>query len=44
MSLQSYDDEARADITDETRLRAIFDELQTLLADLTERLERLENA
>ena len=44
MTLNAYDDEAREDIVDADRLRAIMDELETILADLTTRIEALENA
>lgn len=44
MSLTTYDAEAREDITDAERLRLIIEEIETILADLTQRIERLENA
>jgi hypothetical protein len=44
MTLESYDAEAREDIVDADRLRAIMDEIETILADLKTRIERLENA
>ncbi len=44
MSLNTYTDDARADITDENHLRDVLDELQTLLTDIVTRIERLENA
>ncbi len=42
--LEAYDDNAREDITDADRLRAILDELQTVLTDIETRLSRLEDA
>ena len=44
MSLTTYTAESREDITDAERLRLIIEEIETILADLTQRLERLENA
>lgn len=44
MTLTSYDDEAREDIVDADRLRAILDEIEAILADLKTRIETLENA
>lgn len=44
MTLTTYTDDAREDITDEHHLRDVLDELQTVLSDIITRLERLENA
>ena len=44
MILKTYDDAARDDISDENHMRQVLDELQTVLADIIERLENLENA
>jgi hypothetical protein len=42
MSLNAYTDDARTDITDAEHLRALFDEVETVLADIIRRLEQLE--
>lgn len=44
MPLSEYNEERRADIIDETQLRAVLDQLQTIIADIETRLDRLENA
>tara|TARA_R100001440_G_scaffold75307_1_gene102203 strand:- start:6908 stop:7048 length:141 start_codon:yes stop_codon:yes gene_type:complete len=44
MILKTYDDDARDDISDENNIRLVLDELQTVLVDIIERLENLENA
>jgi hypothetical protein len=44
MNLTAYTDEAREDLTDLERLRAIMDELMTVLADFERRIDTLENA
>lgn len=44
MHLSAYTDDAREDITDLERLRAVLDELMTVLADFESRIEALERA
>lgn len=44
MHLSAYTDDAREDLTDLERLRAIMDELMTVLTDFERRIEALENA
>ena len=43
MSLENYTDETRADIVDGERLVSLFDEIESVLADLSARLTQLEN-
>lgn len=42
MSLEYYTDETRADIVDGERLQLLFDEIESVLADLERRLAALE--
>lgn len=42
MSLETYTDDAREDIMDAEYLRQLFDEVNTLLADILSRLDELE--
>lgn len=42
--IDAYTDDAREDIMDAQHLRAVLDEVQTLLDDILRRLEALENA
>ena len=41
--LNAYTEDAREDIMDAQHLRALFDEVQTLLDDIVRRLDALEN-
>ena len=43
LQIDAYTDDAREDINDAQHLRALFDEVQTLLDDILRRLEALEN-
>lgn len=40
--LNTYTDDAREDIMDAQHLRAVLDEVETLLEDIMRRLEQLE--
>jgi hypothetical protein len=43
LQIDAYTEDAREDIMDAKHLRALFDEVQTLLDDILRRLEALEN-